>query len=156
MSKSTHTLRDASLLREPLETGLIGAMPTFFGWVGVILAADAVADLASLPSSARVIVAYDVIASFLCFAARYAWWKLPGLQRFVHPVGFTFCLALASNTVATMVATGEISYGSHLAVMVVGGGAFFASVGWMVAFDVFVGVAWLATAWRLATPSQLW
>jgi signal transduction histidine kinase/ActR/RegA family two-component response regulator len=156
MSNSTHALRDTRLLREPLETGLIGAMPAFFVWIGIILAADAVADLASLPSSARVIVVYDVVASLLCFGARYAWGKLPSLRRFVHPVGLTFCLALASNTVATMVVTGEISYGSHLAVMVVGAGAFFASVGWMIAFDVFVAVAWLVTAWHLATPSQLW
>ncbi len=149
-------LRDPKVLREPLRAALIDAMPAFFAWTGAILAADAIADLASLPASARLIVVYDVVASLLCFGARFAWQKLSYLRPFVHPIGFAFCVLLASNTVATMAVTGEVAYSSHLAVMLVGAGAFFASTGWMIAFDLFAVGAWLATGWRLATPSQLW
>jgi signal transduction histidine kinase/ActR/RegA family two-component response regulator len=156
MSKSRPALRDPRGLREPLETALKDAMPTFFTWVGAILAADALADLASLPASARAIVVYDLAASLSCFAARRAWRTSPTLQRFFHPLGLAFCVLLATNTVATIAVTGEIAYGSHLAVMVVGAGAFFASAAWMIAFDAFVIGAWLVTVWGLASPSERW
>jgi two-component system cell cycle sensor histidine kinase/response regulator CckA len=63
---------------------------------------------------------------------------------------------LAGDVVATMAATGEVAYGGHLSVMILGAGAFFASAVWMIALDVLVAAAWVFMAWPLATRSQLW
>jgi signal transduction histidine kinase/ActR/RegA family two-component response regulator len=150
------TSHDPNAPRALLERTVNEAMPSVLGAFAAIAGLFAAADLVSLPPSARAIVVYDVATSLACLGGRVVWQRSTAIRRYLHPVGALFGVLFASNTLATMSLTGEMAYSSHLAVMLVGAGAFFISVPWIVAYDVLIGAAWVVIARHIATPAQQW
>jgi signal transduction histidine kinase/CheY-like chemotaxis protein len=67
-----------------------------------------------------------------------------------------FGLIIASNTIVAMIITREMAYSAHLAIMILGAGAFFFEVPWIVAYVLLVGAGWAVAAHLVGTPAQLW
>jgi signal transduction histidine kinase/CheY-like chemotaxis protein len=147
---------DKAMLRDPLERALAEAMPTVFGMLAALSAGFTVVDLAGLPPSGRVIVAYDALIAALCLLARAAWLMLPATRRYMHPLGMAIGLTFASNTIATLWITRQMAYSAHLAIMLVAASAFFSSAPWIVVYDVVVGAAWFVVSSYVATPEERW
>jgi signal transduction histidine kinase/ActR/RegA family two-component response regulator len=156
MPSGAHTMQDPKVLREPLARVVGEQMPSVLGGIGALAGICALVDLASLPPQASSIVLFDLFTCLASFAARLAWIRFAILRRFIHPIGALFGLLFAANTIATMALTGEMAYSSHLAVMLIGAGAFFVSFPWLVAYDVVIFTAWYVVARRVATPAEQW
>jgi signal transduction histidine kinase/ActR/RegA family two-component response regulator len=147
---------DRTILREPLERALADAMPAVFGGLAALSAGFTVVDLAALPPSARLIVWYDALIAVLCFAASAAWRMNARVRRLMHPLGMVIGLAFASNTIATMCMTRQMAYSAHLAVMVVGAGAFFSSIPWILSYQAVVFGSWFVASGYVGTAEERW
>jgi signal transduction histidine kinase/CheY-like chemotaxis protein len=147
---------DRTVLRSPLERAVADAMPMVFGGLSALSAGFTIVDLAGLPPSGRVVVAYDALIAVLCLVARVVWSRWPAARRFMHPLGMGMGLAFASNTLATMWVTRQMAYSAHLAIMVVGASAFFSSAPWIVTYDVVVGASWLVVSGYIGTAEERW
>jgi len=145
----------SGVLREPLETAAGEQMPTLLAGLGAIAGVCGLFDVASLPSSARGIVVYDFVTCAACLGGRAAWLKVRSLRAHHHPFATLLGLLFASNTLATIAATGEMAYSAHLAIMLTGAGAFLTSIPWIVTYDALVTVGWFFVARQIATPGQL-